>query len=517
MRNINIFEHKNTFKMKVSERGGVGLRFCGVILMTSMVVPSSAQSAGDSPPPNTGSVQSGSVQKGNVPVARDLLKVRFPRAKSFKLSNGVTVYVLEDHRLPAVRLRLLMRAGTLFQPKPGIADMTAAMLTEGTQSRSYRQLAQEVESIGASLNAAAETDTATLSASGLSESTDALITLMSDVLLHPTFPADRLDRLKFQQTGQIAQRRTNPTALTTELAARVYYGGTPYARLTPKATEIAALTQSELIAYHDNFYRPNGALLGISGDVDMKTLRGKLEVAFGDWKPAANTAELPHADLKPKETTRVYLVDRPGSAQTVLQFGNLAVRYADPDYIPLVVANRILGGGSSGRLFQNIREQKGYTYGAYSALSGSQWPGVWSASASVRTPVTEPAAREFLNEFNRLQEQSVPEAELAQAKRSLIGSFAGAMESPENLLDRTLVLVQNGLPLDYWDTYPARVAAVTAEDVQRVARKYLGKNRVQVLAVGERSQIEAGFKSFGPIEIVDAAELGGGGGGRRSR
>ena len=152
-------------------------------------------------------------------------------------------------------------------------------------------------------------------------------------------------------------------------------------------------------------------------------------------------------------------------------------RRTDPDYIPLVVANRILGGGSSGRLFQNIREQKGYTYGAYSSLSAPRWPGIWGASASVRTPVTEPAAAEFFKEFARLQDEPVPDEELERAKRSIIGSFALTLENPQGVLARTMDLVENGLPLDYWDTYPAKIQAVTAEDVQRVARKYLGKNR----------------------------------------
>jgi zinc protease len=459
---------------------------------------------------------SGSVIKGKAPVAKDLLKVRFPRPKSFKLPDGVTVYVLEDHRLPAVRFRLLMHAGTIYQPKPGVAEMTAAMLTEGTQTRNFQQLAETTEDIGANLNAGSGLDTATISASGLAENTDTLIALMADVLLHPTFPTDRLDRLKYQQNSSMAQRRTNPTGLTAELVSKVFYGGTPYAQLSPKTPEITAITQSDLQAFHDAYYRPNDALLGVSGDVDIKTLKGKLETAFADWKPAPKAAELPPADLKPKETTKVYLVDRPGSAQTVLQFGNLGVRYKDPDYIPLVVANRILGGGSAGRLFQNIRERKGYTYGAYSALTAAQWPGLWSASASVRTPVTEPAAREFFAEFERIQDQPVPEDELEKAKRSIIGSFAGQLENPETILERTLTLVQNGLPLDYWDTYPARIQAVTAADVQRVAQQYLGKGRIQVIAVGERSQIESGLKTFGPIEIVDASELGGGGGrGRR--
>jgi len=265
------------------------------------------------------------------------------------------------------------------------------------------------------------------------------------------------------------------------------------------------------------YYIPNGAIMGVTGDVSVKSLKGKLETAFAAWKPGPKTVELPQADFKPKETTKIFLIDRPGSAQTVLQFGNLAVKQNDPDYIALVVANRVLGGGSSGRLFQNIRERKGYTYGAYSTLGAGKWPGVWSAAASVRTPVTEPAVAEFFNEFNRIQDERVPEAELDNAKRSIVGSFAGTLESPDAILARTLELVENGLPLDYWDTYPLRIQAVTPADVLRVARKYMGKGRIQLIAVGERSQIEEGLKKFGPVEIVDATQLVGAGGGRRGR
>jgi predicted Zn-dependent peptidase len=265
------------------------------------------------------------------------------------------------------------------------------------------------------------------------------------------------------------------------------------------------VTREDLIAFHDAYFRPNGAILGVAGDVDIKSLKDKLEAAFAEWKPGPQTADLPKADFKAQEATHIYLIDRPGSAQTVLQFGNLSVRQNDPDYIPLVVANQILGGGSSGRLFQNIRERKGYTYGAYSALSANQWPGMWGASASVRTPVTEPAVKEFFFEFDRLQNEVVSDDEMARAKRSIVGGFARTLESPEGILIRFLDLVQNSLPLDYWDTYPNRIAAVTSADVQRVAKQYLGKNRIQLLVVGEKSQIEDGLKQFGPIESIDVA------------
>ena len=499
-----------------TRRTGLALttRTASLLLLAALCAGSAnAQETTGVAPPTSG----GAVIKGKAPVAKKLLNVRFPRPKSFTLSNGLTVYVLEDHRLPAVRFRLMMHAGSLFESKPGVAEMTASMLTEGTNKRSYMQLAQQTADLGASLGAGAGADTATITVSGLSETTDTLISLMAEVLLHPTFPSDRLDRSKYQQTAQIGQRRTNPAALTADLASRVYYGGTPYAHPAPKAAEIAALTPEDLSAFHAAYYRPNGALLGVSGDVDMNRLRKSLEVAFAGWKPGPQTVGLPKADFKPQEATRIYLIDRPGSAQTVLQFGNLSVRQNDPDYIPLVVANRILGGGSAGRLFQNIREQKGYTYGAYSNLSASPWPGIWGASASVRTPVTEPAVREFFREFDRLQEEPVPTAELERAKRSIVGSFASTLENPDGILGRTLELVQNGLPLDYWDTYPAHIQAVTPADIQRVARKYLGKNRIQLIAVGERSQIEEGLKKFGPVEIVDASQLGGAGGGRGGR
>ena len=321
-----------------------------------------------------------------------------------------------------------------MKPKPGVAEFTASMLTEGAGNRSYLEFAGAAEDIGATVNAAAGAASTTISASGLSESTDAMLALMRDALLHPTFPTDRLDRLKFQSTSQIVQRRTNPQSMIADLAAKVYYGGTAYNKPSATADQINAITGDDVKAFYATYYKPNGALLGVTGDVDAKSLKAKLETLFADWKPGTDTAQLPPADFKPSEATKVYLIDRPGSAQTVLQFGNLSVRQNDPDYIPLVVANQVLGGGSSGRLFQNIRERKGYTYGAYSALSASQWPGTWGASASVRTPVTQPATQEFFNEFTRLQDEPVSESELARAKRSIIGSFARTLESPEKHL-----------------------------------------------------------------------------------
>jgi predicted Zn-dependent peptidase len=446
----------------------------------------------------------GTVLKSKAPVAKEILRVRFPRPRAFTLSNGLRVYVLEDHRLPTFQCSLMMKAGTLFDPKPGTAGLTAAMLTEGTRSHTAQELARETETLGASLDASAQSELAVLSVSGLSEYQDRLIALMAETLLTPTFPQDRLLRVKYQTTAALLQQRAGAGFLASEMAAKVFYGSTPYARVSPTAEEIAALTREDLAAFHARFYRPDGAVLGVAGDVKARAVVEKLEQALEGWKAAGQEPDLPKADFAPKEKTRIFLINRPGSVQTALRFGNLAIRRTDPDYIPLVIANRILGGAGSARLFQNLREEKGYTYGAYSALSTPRWPGTWTAAADVRTPVTEPSVREFFAEFKRLQEEPVSQEELDRAKRGIVGSFARTLESPQGILNRTLELVLNGLPLDYWDTYPEKIQAVSPEDVRRVARKYLGEGRIQLIAVGEREKIEPGLKQYGPVEVYDA-------------
>lgn len=466
-------------------------------------------SAQDSPGVAAPESLKGSVMKGRAPVAKDLLKVRFPKPKSFTLQNGVQVYVLEDHRVPSVRFNLQFSAGSLFESKPGQAATTAQMLTEGTSNLTGLQIADQSEKIGASLGAGSDLDTASISAACLTPYQDTLLGLMVDVLEHPSFPKDRLDRIKFNQRSMNRQRRSNPQGILADISARVFYGGTGYAKTQPSTEEMAALTPEDLKTFHDAYYKPNGAILGVTGDVDARILKEKLEKAFAGWSAGPSSPTLPSANLSPKSSMKIYLVDRPGSAQTVLQFGSLAVAQNDPDFIPLTVANRVLGGGSSGRLFQNIREKKGYTYGAYSTVTGNLWPGIWGASASVRTEVTEPAVGEFFNEFSRLQNELVPADELNRAKRSIIGGFARTLESPEDILARTLLLVQNHLPLNYWDTYPARIEAVTPEDVQRVAKKYLSTGKVQLLAVGEREKIQLGLMKYGPIEVIDPAKLSG--------
>lgn len=448
--------------------------------------------------------QKGTVIKGKAPVAKELLRVRLPRPQEFTLKNGARVLVLEDHRFPTVTYSFAVRGGSLYQEKPGVASLTASMLDEGTQSRTAQQIAGLTEEMGATLGAGAGAETAVLSANGPSDKTDELINLLGDVLLHPSFPEDRLQRVRVQTANSLVQQRTNPDFLAEQLASRVIYGDTPYAALSPTPEQVTAVTREDLLAFHRRAYRPEGALLGIAGDVRAADMQAALETALADWKPEGAAPTLPPAKPEVSTATRVYMIARPGSVQTALRFTSLGISRTDPDYVALVVANRVLGGSSSSRLFQNLREERGYTYGAYSDLATPRWQGTWSSYASVRTPVTGDAAREFVKEIRRLGEETVPAEELARAKRALVGSFARTLESPDGVLARATEIARYSLPGDYWDTYPARIDAVTTADVQRVAKKYLAGGRLQVVAVGERATLEPALKELGPLEVVGA-------------
>ena len=452
------------------------------------------------------------------PVAKDILQVKLPRPKEFTLPangdkvGGARMLVVEDHKLPLLTITVSMRAGSLFESaaKPGVADLTADQLNEGTQTKDYMQIAQATEKIGANLGASAGAERAVVSVSGLSENTDELVALLADVLLHPTFPADRLTKAKFQAVARRSQEEVNPQFLSGQLTRQILYGAsTPYGRPAPTPAQIQAITADDLRAFYAQHYRnAPDTLIGVAGDVKAGDIEKKLAAALAGWAgtSGAETA-LPPGTFHPEEKTAIYLVDRPGSAQTFLTFANLGIKRTDPDFFPLTVANYILGGSFNSRLNQDLREQKGYTYGVRSTVSTAKYPGTWVMGGSVRNAVTTPAVAGFYEEFAKMQSAPVTAGELEAAKRSIVGSFALTLESPANVLTRLLDVVDYGLPADYWDTFPQKIQVVTPADIQRVTQTYLGTGRIQVIAVGEGKTIQSGLATFGPVTTLTPHEV----------
>jgi len=260
---------------------------------------------------------------------------------------------------------------------------------------------------------------------------------------------------------------------------------------------------ADLKQFHSAHYLPNNAILAVLGQVTLKEILPKIERELGDWKRAA--APQTRIDSIPVQSApKIYLIDRPGSVQTAIQIGNLGIERTSPDYFPLLVMDKIVGNDPAARRFRNLREAKGYTYGAYSQFSSSKFRGTWVASSEVRTEVTEGALKEFMYELQRIRDEPVPNDELENAKRALIGSFALSLERPLTLLQNIIAQKLYSLPADYWDSYPQQVAAVTVADVQRAAQKYIDLGHLQIVAVGDAAKIRDLLAKYGTVESYDS-------------
>jgi zinc protease len=461
--------------------------------------------------PQTGPGQQttkGAVIKGKAPVNKEVLKVKLPRAEEATLKNGLRVILLPSHKVPTFNMQLVVLSGGLSD-KPdyrGLASFTASLLREGTTKRSSKDIAEQVDALGATLtaNSGFSSLTSVVATSGLVENLDQAMELFADVIRNPTFPQAEVDKYKTRTLAQLQFQRSIPQFLAAEQFNRAIYGTShPAALIAPPAESLKKLTSKDLAEFHSTYYRPNNAMLAIVGDVTMKEILPKIEKAFGDWqKGDVAAATIPPAPAQSE--SKIYLIDRPGSVQTVLQLGTLGIERTSPDYFSVLLADRVLGGGPSGRLFLNLREDKGYTYGAYSNFGASKFRGVWVSSSEVRTDVTEGAMKEFMYELNRLRTDPVPAEELDNAKRAIVGSFALSLEQPTTLLQNIVTQKIYNLPADYWDTYPQKVAAITAADVQKAAQKYIDMGHLQVVAVGDAAKARDILAKYGKVEVFDA-------------
>jgi zinc protease len=257
-----------------------------------------------------------------------------------------------------------------------------------------------------------------------------------------------------------------------------------------------------LADWHDRRYTPQNTILAISGDVNAAILVPKLRQALAEWQRSDLAVASP-AGPPPPPKEKIYMVDRPGSVQTTLIMGNLAIARDNPDYPALTVLDEVLGASAASRLFMNLRESKGYTYGVYSSIVARKYAGPWTAGGEVRTEVTDGAMTQFLYELNRIRDEKVPDDELDLAKRALVARFALSLESPQQLLGYAITRKEYSFPADYWDNYPAQIAAVSADEVQRVAKKYITPANMQIVAVGDLTKIKAVMEKYGPVELVD--------------
>ncbi len=446
----------------------------------------------------------GAVIKGKAPISKEVLKVQFPKPVEMTLKNGVKVYILENHRLPQFSVNLVLKSGGIADEAIGTAQYTATLLREGTKNRSSKDIAEQIEGLGASLNAGTglSSISTSISASGLTDNFDKIVDLLADVVINPTFPEEEFTKLKQRSIAGIRQQRSNAGFLASEKFNQVLYGTHPAARSSVTAEDWAKLSPAVLKAFHAKHYVPSNAIFTLTGDVKPAEVIAKLEKAFAGWQGgAAPITEIPKVNDLPAK--KIYLIDRPGSVQTNLMLGTLTIERTNPDYYALMVMDRIFGGGPAARLFLNLREDKGYTYGAYSNVSANKYRGNLTATAEVRTDVTDGSMKEFMYELNRIRDEKVPEKELQDAKNSIVGVFALQLESPASVLNSFTQTKLYNLGDNYWNEYAANIAQITPDDVQRVAKKYLDLDHLQIVAVGDGKKVIDVLKKYGTVEVFD--------------
>ncbi|HHQ13920.1 MAG TPA: insulinase family protein, partial [Chromatiales bacterium] len=438
--------------------------------------------------------------------------VHFTPFERHRLENGLDVIIARRPDVPLVEIGLIVDAGFAADQfaRPGTSTLTMAMLDEGTKSRSALQISEQLARLGARLDGHSSLDSSLLSMSALSENLDASLEIFADVALNPVFPQQELDRQRRIGLARIRQEQNHPVTMALRIMPGLLYGtGHPYAQpLTGSGTEadLKAMTRDELVAFHQTWFKPDNASLVVVGDVDADTLMPELDELFGRWQTGPVPAK--QLDVTAIDRPRVlYLLDRPEADQSVIFAGELIPPKANPDETAIQALNDILGGLSSSRINMNLRENKHWSYGAYSLILDARGKRPWLAYAPVQTDKTRESVEEMLHEIRAIRsERPVTPAELQTAIRSETLSLAGRWEDNASVLSSLDELVSFGLPDDYWDHYSGRVSSLQLSDVQRIASGLLNPDRLVWVVVGDRARIEAGLRTLGfdELRLIDA-------------
>ena len=432
-----------------------------------------------------------------------LTPAAFPPFREAIMPNGVRLLVVENHRLPVLSLSLSFGAGRVADPagKEGLAAMVGGLLTKGAGPRKADQISEAIERVGGAISASAGTDFLTISAGLLSKDAALGFELVGDAAVRPTFDSSEVELLRTQTLSSLDLERSQPAAIAARILDGWLFGEHPYAR-HPTFTSVRAITRADLTGFQKARLRPTGALLVVAGDITLPQARAMAVKAFRGW--TGSPTPLPAAGAFPvRSRMDIVLVHRPGSVQSNIVAANLTYRPGDPRHYAAVVANRVIGDGADSRLFKILREQKGWTYGAYSALERRRSTGYFTASTEVRTEVTDSALTEMLRQLRRIGSEPVPADELAGATSAITGSYPLAVQTAEQVAGAVTTVRLYGLGADYLQTYRVRIGAVTSAEVTAAARALIRPDGMAVVVVGDGAAIAEGLKKIGNVTLVD--------------
>jgi zinc protease len=434
--------------------------------------------------------------------ARD---IAFPPVTHLTLDNGLVIDVVTQKQLPIVSVQLVVMSGSSSDPKglPGVATFVADMLKEGTKKKSAQAFAEAVEYLGAHLNVGAGQETTRISVSAMSEHFDAALALAAEATLEPRFDPKEIAKLKKRTLDELKLKKDKPHWLARREMQKALYGEHPYAISDTNEAAVNKLNQQHLSSFHTQNFAPNNAFLVVVGDVTPDVVKASAEKAFGKWKKR-DVKKPAYAPPPALSARQIIVVDRPASVQSQIAIANLALKRNGTDFVPLLVANQVLGGSAASRLFMDLREKRSLTYGAYSRVDESVDLGAFRASAAVRTPVTGEAVGAFLEHFDRIIKEPAPEPELSAAHRYLADSFPLQIETADRVADLLADLRVYGLPADYWDSFRTMIRKVSANDALAAARSYIHPESLVIVVVGKAADIVPALEKYGPVRVVDA-------------
>jgi zinc protease len=473
----------------------------GVLLLTTFSHTVSAQNTKSGAPVipvPSGNVRKQSPKEGSAP------KIQIGKAETTKLANGLTVIVVENHKLPRVSFRVFVDADPVQEKDAaGYIDMAGELLSKGTKTRTKAQLDEQVDFIGAFLSS----DGNGVSGACLSKHSDKLLDLMSDVLLNPAFPAEELNKAKVRAESGLASEKDEADAIAGKVGNVLRYGKDhPYGENMTEET-LAKITLDQIKNYYATYFKPNISYLVVVGDISKADAVAKAEKYFGKWAKG-DVPKHTYPTPKQPEKTQVDFVNKTGAVQSVINITYpVELHNSHPDVIPSRLMNAILGGsGTNTRLNANLRETHAYTYGSYSSIAPDRLIGSFNASASVRNAVTDSAIIEFMKELNRLRTEKVPEKELQLVKNVMTGQFSQSLEQPGTIAQFALNTARYKLPADYYENYLSNLQKATADDVMAMANKYLRPDRAHILVVGSKGDVADRLKQFaadGKVNFYD--------------
>ena len=440
------------------------------------------------------------VDRTKVPTPGPAPEINIGTPATFELKNGLKVIVVENHKLPRVAFNLVLNFEAIEEgDKAGYATMAGDLMRTGTTTKTKPQIDEEVDFMGATLN----TSSSGIYAASLTKHQDALLSLMTDVLYNPSFPEEELEKLKKQTLSGLAAQKDEPGSIASNVRSVVLYGKDhPYGELTTEET-VSKITLDDCKGFYKQYFTPEIAYLAIVGDINVKDAKKLVKKYFGKWE--GNAVALPtfSASSQP-EKTNVAIVDRANSVQSEIRVTYpVNLKKGDQDVIQANLMNTILGSGFSSRMMQNLREKHAYTYGAGSSLTSDMIVGNFNVQTSVRNDVTDSAIHQIFYELRRIIDEKATEKELASAKAYVTGGFARSMESPQTIANFALNISRYKLPADYYTNYLKRVDAVTLEDIQAMAKKYIRPENAHIVVVGKGSEIADKLAPFGEVTYYD--------------